>query len=511
MLRQPVQTRDRTRYPHKMSPAEANHKSKFKSRSLTHDVISHVNGHQTMGLLPIVSLLDDKTKIQELKILSSENRDNISQQTLDKASMLGIEVFTQGEWTNLFCSLHYIWFGPDNIKLAINNDYKKHLKAILSKLSQSCSSVGYVNSQLKWYNEIRCLYDNADYMPEIVAVAAVPDDLKASGVCNIYNKIFHYEAKLAKKSKIPTINVLEKLPTTDDLGLNFKESVDVLSEDFKKALIADPKTALENPEIQQNLLHITPEDITSDKKTIVMCNCGISFGDLKLHLENITTEILGINKTIFETIDVIENMHKCLEIKCIEFQCKRKIPWRKLVTLYYQYLSASGHKVNEDDKQFIKTIEAKYALQALRSGCPEKLKFCKNEDCPGKEGMLIMNKFKLHKIECIHCYSLICTVCDLQGDDYHYNQPCLGYLKTQMDDATIASLQALGMQMCPGCKTGVLKTEFCDHMTCPTPGCGTHFCYRCGASISALGMYTHQCPILQQAIGILELEGQNHI
>ena len=119
-----------------------------------------------------------------------------------------------------------------------------------------------------------------------------------------------------------------------------------------------------------------------------------------------------------------------------------------------------------------------------------------------------MNKNNLHKLECRHCYSIICNICDLQGDDYHYNQPCLGYLKTHMDEETIAYLQALGMQMCPGCKTGVLKTEYCDHMTCLTPGCGAHFCYRCGATISSLGMYTHQCPILQQAIGINQLEAQ---
>jgi len=496
------------RYPHQMSPARAKNKSKFKSREMTQEAISYVTGHQKMGLIPIVCLLDNKTKIQDLIILSSENRDNISQQTLDKANELGVEISALGEWTNLFNDLHYYYFGPDNIALAINDRYKKHLNPILSKLSKSCSSVGYVNAQLKYYNEIRSIHDNADYMPEIVAVAAVPDTLKASGVCNIYNKIFHYEAKLVKKNKIPTMNVLEKLPTTDDLGLNFKDSVDVLSEGFKEALIVDTKTALEDPELQKNLLHITSEDITSDKKTFVLCGCGISFGDLKAYIENINTEMLGINKIQFESIGMIENMYKCLEIMCSGFQCKTMIPWRKLVTLYYQYLSASGHKVTQDDKQFIKSIQTKYSLQALRSCCPEKLKFCKNERCLGKEGMIIMNKSNFHKIECIHCYSLICNICDLQGDDYHYNKPCLGYLNTHMDEETVASLVKLGMQMCPGCKAGVLKTEYCDHMTCPTPGCGAHFCYRCGASISTLGMITHRCQIRQEAIGILELERQ---
>lgn len=40
-----------------------------------------------------------------------------------------------------------------------------------------------------------------------------------------------------------------------------------------------------------------------------------------------------------------------------------------------------------------------------------------------------------------------------------------------------------GWKACPGCKTNIQKTDGCNHMTCPSPGCNTHFCYACGESI----------------------------
>lgn len=46
-----------------------------------------------------------------------------------------------------------------------------------------------------------------------------------------------------------------------------------------------------------------------------------------------------------------------------------------------------------------------------------------------------------------------------------------------------------GWKYCPGCRTPIQKESGCNHMTCMTPGCNTHFCYKCGDRIvtSALG------------------------
>ncbi|KAJ6456123.1 hypothetical protein C8R45DRAFT_1064835 [Mycena sanguinolenta] len=40
-----------------------------------------------------------------------------------------------------------------------------------------------------------------------------------------------------------------------------------------------------------------------------------------------------------------------------------------------------------------------------------------------------------------------------------------------------------GWKHCPGCKTPFQKSDGCNHMTCMSPGCNTHFCYICGDSI----------------------------
>ncbi|KAH9022039.1 hypothetical protein EDB84DRAFT_1511139 [Lactarius hengduanensis] len=46
-----------------------------------------------------------------------------------------------------------------------------------------------------------------------------------------------------------------------------------------------------------------------------------------------------------------------------------------------------------------------------------------------------------------------------------------------------------GWKYCPSCKTPILKVSGCNHMSCMTPACNTHFCYLCGGLIvkSALG------------------------
>ncbi|KAH9961180.1 hypothetical protein BJV74DRAFT_871919 [Russula compacta] len=46
-----------------------------------------------------------------------------------------------------------------------------------------------------------------------------------------------------------------------------------------------------------------------------------------------------------------------------------------------------------------------------------------------------------------------------------------------------------GWKYCPTCKTPIQKVSGCNHMSCLTPACNTHFCYLCGGLIvkSALG------------------------
>ncbi|CEP03056.1 unnamed protein product (mitochondrion) [Plasmodiophora brassicae] len=45
--------------------------------------------------------------------------------------------------------------------------------------------------------------------------------------------------------------------------------------------------------------------------------------------------------------------------------------------------------------------------------------------------------------------------------------------------------------VCPGCGTGIEKTDGCFHMACPV--CHVHFCYRCGNRFHPDDIYTHTC------------------
>ncbi|KAH7310392.1 hypothetical protein B0J17DRAFT_585986, partial [Rhizoctonia solani] len=44
-----------------------------------------------------------------------------------------------------------------------------------------------------------------------------------------------------------------------------------------------------------------------------------------------------------------------------------------------------------------------------------------------------------------------------------------------------------GWKHCPGCRTPIERSFGCNHMTCTTPGCNTHFCYVCGKVVTQGG------------------------
>ncbi|KAL5633431.1 hypothetical protein ACGC1H_003801 [Rhizoctonia solani] len=80
--------------------------------------------------------------------------------------------------------------------------------------------------------------------------------------------------------------------------------------------------------------------------------------------------------------------------------------------------------------------------------------------------------------------------CPLPDCDYKWcqncNKPIEGEEKHSCDGTTeLRDLMASeGWKECPGCKAPISRNEGCYHMTCATPGCNSHFCYRCGALIT---------------------------
>lgn len=55
----------------------------------------------------------------------------------------------------------------------------------------------------------------------------------------------------------------------------------------------------------------------------------------------------------------------------------------------------------------------------------------------------------------------------------------------------LLSLKAISAnsQACPQCRITVMRSEGCNHMTCTL--CRTHFCYRCGETLSPIDPYSH--------------------
>jgi len=82
--------------------------------------------------------------------------------------------------------------------------------------------------------------------------------------------------------------------------------------------------------------------------------------------------------------------------------------------------------------------------------------------------------------ECDHIWCKVCQQSITLGGPQH---SCDG--SSELNHL----MKERGWKYCPGCKTPIQKESGCNHMTCMSPGCNTHFCYICGDTIirSALG------------------------
>ncbi|KZW03706.1 hypothetical protein EXIGLDRAFT_709364 [Exidia glandulosa HHB12029] len=80
--------------------------------------------------------------------------------------------------------------------------------------------------------------------------------------------------------------------------------------------------------------------------------------------------------------------------------------------------------------------------------------------------------------------------CPMQGCHYVWCKKCnqeipLGPVNHSCDGTKELDglMQKTGWKYCPGCHTPTEKIAGCNHMTCESPGCNTHFCYKCGELI----------------------------
>ncbi|KAF5336159.1 hypothetical protein D9611_006354 [Ephemerocybe angulata] len=100
-------------------------------------------------------------------------------------------------------------------------------------------------------------------------------------------------------------------------------------------------------------------------------------------------------------------------------------------------------------------------------------------DCPGCKGKLIVDREDYLQepfIRCTldGCSSRFCRACLMVVDGPDEKHAC------KIDEELDALMKVNGWRYCPGCRTPIQKDSGCNHMTCRTPGCTTHFCYVCG-------------------------------
>ncbi|KAI0035520.1 hypothetical protein K488DRAFT_43143 [Vararia minispora EC-137] len=85
------------------------------------------------------------------------------------------------------------------------------------------------------------------------------------------------------------------------------------------------------------------------------------------------------------------------------------------------------------------------------------------------------------------------VVCPLPGCGHVWCRDCQQVIETDSGPQHSCDgsseldylMQTEGWKYCPHCRTPIQRAAGCYHMTasCITPGCNTHFCYRCGESI----------------------------
>ncbi|KAH7920858.1 hypothetical protein BV22DRAFT_1073245 [Leucogyrophana mollusca] len=80
--------------------------------------------------------------------------------------------------------------------------------------------------------------------------------------------------------------------------------------------------------------------------------------------------------------------------------------------------------------------------------------------------------------------------CPLPNCDYVWCKACQRSITTGGPEHSCDGSSELdhlmkqsGWKYCPSCRTPIQKAMGCNHMTCISPGCNTHFCYRCGEGI----------------------------
>jgi hypothetical protein len=131
---------------------------------------------------------------------------------------------------------------------------------------------------------------------------------------------------------------------------------------------------------------------------------------------------------------------------------------------------------------FEDTLQSSFASYIRQR--PHIFRYCPTPDCD----QIYRAESTAKTYTCPKCVSVICASCHVS----HENQTCAEY-----KDFASGRLEALekfkkesGCKDCPRCKTTMIKSEGCNHMTCG--GCGIHICWVCLETFGESGLcYDH--------------------
>jgi hypothetical protein len=129
-----------------------------------------------------------------------------------------------------------------------------------------------------------------------------------------------------------------------------------------------------------------------------------------------------------------------------------------------------AQSVGITEKQHAAWMELELAIFSVLLHCRK----CKRSVFVDKQDLKEMKTVVCPLPDCSYIW---CTVCQqpisLDGPQHS----CDG--TSELDHL----MKKSGWKYCPSCNTPIGKDTGCNHMTCISPGCNTHFCYICGKSI----------------------------
>ncbi|KAI0317531.1 hypothetical protein OF83DRAFT_1120887 [Amylostereum chailletii] len=88
-----------------------------------------------------------------------------------------------------------------------------------------------------------------------------------------------------------------------------------------------------------------------------------------------------------------------------------------------------------------------------------------------------MNEIKILACPMRDCNHVWCKACQQTIEEGGPPHSCDG--SSELDHL----MRQRGWKYCPTCRTPIQKESGCNHMTCGSPACNTHFCYVCGENI----------------------------